>query len=301
MERTGIIILNWNTAEDTLNCLKSLNKQTTIDFAVYLVENGSDAKNLNLIRKYVSMNWKYKLQLTINKINLGFAEGNNCVMNKAMKHEFVFILNNDTVLEPDCIENLVLAIEKDQKMGAVNPKMNYLSDKLLIWSAGGNYNKLIGKAALRGNKASASEFNTPSKVNTLVGAAALIRSEALKKAGIFDRELFCYYEETDLFERIKRNGYYLWYEPKALLYHKVASSTGGGHSKTSIYYLVRNRGYFITNNIHGTVKLFALLSLFAETIMRILTNLLKGETDKSKSALSGYTDFLLGKKGKKAN
>ncbi|HNV01588.1 MAG TPA: glycosyltransferase family 2 protein [archaeon] len=272
MEKVGIIILNWNTSTDTIECLESLKEQTVEDFKVYLIDNGSKIEDITNLGKFLQKKkTNYKIELIKNRENLGFTGGNNVGLKKATKHNFVFLLNNDTILEKKCIENLLLSFNSNSKIGAINPKIYYYQNKNIIWAAGANYSKILCKASLKGfNQKDNGQFDNACELSQLVGAAVMIKSTTLKDTGFFDEDYFCYYEETDLFHRMKNKGYKLFYEPKSIVYHKVAMSSGGSKNPKTIYYLVRNRAIFIRKNIKGLIRINGQISIAVEITLRLI-------------------------------
>ena len=122
-----IIILNWNGIEDTLECGESLMKQSHPDFIVYLVDNGSDERNVRLLCEH--FNHHPKIRLIFNEKNLGFTRGNNAVLRSILTEKtppkYVALLNNDTAVEPDWLSQLVRCAEASGA-GMVSSKMvNY--------------------------------------------------------------------------------------------------------------------------------------------------------------------------------
>ncbi|MDD3159863.1 MAG: glycosyltransferase family 2 protein [Candidatus ainarchaeum sp.] len=293
MEKIGIIILNWNTSKDTIECLDSLKEQKFKDFKIYLVDNASKESEKKILKNYIKKESILKIKFIENKENLGFAGGNNSALKEAKKHEHVFLLNNDTTLDKNCLVELVKTINLEKNIGAVNPKIYYFDKKDTIWATGANFNNFLLKASLRGIKEKDNDqYNKEEKLDQLVGAAVLIKSEALKKSGFFDEKFFCYYEETDLFQRIKEKGFKLYYSPKSIVYHKVALSSGGIKNPKTVYYLVRNRGLFIVKNFKGLKKFIGISSLLIECSIRIIIYILKLSPKRINATLNGFIDFL---------
>jgi len=117
MPKVSIIILNWNQPEFTVNCVKSVLKQSYQDFEILLVDNGSEDNSLEIFRKEFGKNEKIRI-LETGK-NLGYAGGNNFGVKKA-RGEYVAILNNDTLVEENWLLELVTGLESDDKIGAVS-------------------------------------------------------------------------------------------------------------------------------------------------------------------------------------
>lgn len=219
--RVSIIILNWNGLKDTIECLESLKKITYQNYEVIVVDNASKGNDADILEE----RYKDYIRLIKNKENLGFTGGNNVAMKKVIgegKSDYILLLNNDTVVEPDFLTKLVEVGEKNKRAGAIGPDIRLYSDKNKVQIQ--KYEK----------------FHKISEVDTLSGACLLIKVEVLKKIGLFDEIYFCYGEDRDLCERIKKADYLNIYIPEeAKIYHKLESSTKDFPEK-KVYYMVRN-------------------------------------------------------------
>jgi GT2 family glycosyltransferase len=106
-----------------------------------------------------------------------------------------------------------------------------------------DWDNLIGKN-LGVDEVDHGQFDVRAETELATGCCFLIRSEVLENVGMFDERYFLYYEDADLSERIKRAGYKIIYEPRAVLWHKNAESSGGSGSDLQDYYITRNRLLF---------------------------------------------------------
>jgi hypothetical protein len=125
-----------------------------------------------------------------------------------------------------------------------------------------------------------------------------LRSKALSDVGMFDKDYFAYYEETKLCTQMRKGGWEVWYCPAAHAWHKVAASTGGGSSPTSVYYLVRNRAHFIADELPWLEKPFAYALWVLEVIVRKVLYIARGRSALARAVKEGALDALLGKRGK---
>jgi GT2 family glycosyltransferase len=123
--KVNIIILQYNNSVDTLDCLWSLKNTTYSNFDVVIVDNASREEEVEKIKDYIEEGIdKFDIHLIETGANLGYAGGNNIGMEYSFKNgaEYVFVLNNDTVVAPDFLDRL---LEKADEYGIVGPKMNY--------------------------------------------------------------------------------------------------------------------------------------------------------------------------------
>jgi GT2 family glycosyltransferase len=206
-----------------------------------------------------------KLILIKNEKNYGFAEGNNIALRYVLKNlnsEYILLLNNDTVVDINFLDELVKAAERDDKIGAVGPKIYYYYKKNLINFVGGNISlwrsevKIIGK-----NMVDAGQFNKIRDVSFIEGSCILIKNEVINRVGYLDTDYFCYYEDTDWCIRIKKSGYKLLCIPKARIWHKIATSTSL-LSPLRAYYWGRNSFLLLKKNASLSQYFFYLIYFF---------------------------------------
>ena len=135
---TAIIILNWNGADDTLACLKSL-ADADGDFVVYVVDNGSADDSVSRIQSWIDEHGEVDVRLVALDRNYGFAMGNNKGLEIAarMSPDSYLLLNNDTEVLPDFLVRLQEFSSRHPRYRVLTPKINYYYDKHKIWNCGG--------------------------------------------------------------------------------------------------------------------------------------------------------------------
>ena len=140
----GIVILNWNGYNDTIECIESILKSTYQDWKIYLVDNYSTDGSQDKLRTYILSNGlSHKISLILNNDNFGFAIGSNVGIKLAQKDrcDYVWLLNNDTTIEIDTISKLIDFMKTDSTLIAT-PLIAYYSDKNVIWNCGGKISRL---------------------------------------------------------------------------------------------------------------------------------------------------------------
>lgn len=262
----SIIILNWNRKKDTVECLHSLKNISLMgkkaEIELIVVDNASTDNSQHEIKKTlqdIKKSTGWNCELLENHKNLGFAAGNNVGIKHAINHgaDYMLILNNDTVAEKNFLKEMLLTIESDSKIGAVTPKIyfskgyefhkdKYKSNELgkVIWSAGGviDWNNVFGTN--RGvDEVDRGQYDHEYNCDFATGACVFLRSKAIKSAGDFDEKYFMYMEDVDLSWRLKKLGWKIRFSPKAIIWHKVAQSSGIGGDLND-YYISRNRLVF---------------------------------------------------------
>lgn len=255
----SIITVNYNQAQVTKELLDSLQKISYKHFEVIIVDNASKENPAEYIGEHTYPNVKFILS----KKNLGFAGGNNLGIKEA-KGDYLFFVNNDTEFTYDLIEQSLAPFSKDPTIGMVCPKVrDYTQPKLLQYAGYTPINPYTARNSTIGLfKEDNGQFDNPGPTAFPHGAAMMVKREVIEKVGMMPEEFFLYYEEFDWCEQIKRAGYKLYFEPKAVIYHKESVSVGK-RSTLKTYYMTRNRIYFMRRNTKKyQFMIFSLFLLF---------------------------------------
>jgi GT2 family glycosyltransferase len=214
----SIIILNWNSYQVTLDCLLSLRKMDYRNFEVVLVDNGSvDGSPEKLLASAP------EIRLIKNVTNLGFAGGCNVGMRDALRRgtDYLLLLNNDTIVAPDFLGQLVHVTESDEKIGAASPKILFFDRPDRLNYAGGEHRRwrlfprVFGLRQLDDGR-----YDTIREVSFLTGCAFLIKAEVVRKIGVLEEIYFHFYEDIEWSLRVLKAGYKTFYVPAAKIWHK---------------------------------------------------------------------------------
>ncbi len=251
MSTVSIIIVNWNGREHLDVCLRSVFAQTYEDFSVIFVDNGSSDDSVPFVEK----NFPKVKVICLHK-NTGFAEGNNIGITEAMQNsdsKYLVTLNNDTEVEKDWLRGLVSLAEQDESIGAISSKIKFFYERSKIDSAGDFLQPGTMKVITRGyGQEDVGQFEHTEECFSARAGAALYRREMLEdcktSGGYFDRHFFAYIEDTDLSIRARLRGWKIMYEPRAVVYHKVASTTKKMSYMFRRYHSGRNRIFSAIKN-----------------------------------------------------
>jgi hypothetical protein len=224
-----VIVLNYNGRKYLKDCLSSLASQTYANCGVIVCDNASTDNSI----KYIKRNFPSTIIIR-NKKNLGFAKGNNVAIKFALKEgaDYVFLLNNDTILEKDLIERLIKVAMTDNKIGIVGPKILDIRNPSLVHEVGMTCDIFGFPIAIRQQE---SGKQTISEVFYVSGCAMLIKQEVLNKVGLFDEEYFMFAEDLDLCWRAQLTGYLVFVDRAARVYHASGGSITGGIIKERSY------------------------------------------------------------------
>ncbi|MDD9948909.1 MAG: glycosyltransferase family 2 protein [candidate division Zixibacteria bacterium] len=254
-----IVILNWNREADTLECLDSLARMDYPSFAIVVVDNGSTDGSPEAIER-----WGHEhLPLTLirNGENLGFVRGSNQGMRHALSTdtEYVFLLNNDTVVEPDALSLLVATAERSVDTGMAGPKIYQYGKDNVLDSAGTRDIPWLAQGFLIGHgEEDHGQYDYPGDLPYVTGTALLVKRAVLEKVGLMDEDYFCYFDDFDWGLKARRAGFKLLLEPRAVVHHK-GSQTAGFNSPFYVHHMVRSRILFARKNVPFLPFLFAFL------------------------------------------
>jgi len=232
----SVIVLNYNAGKLLLNCIESVKKSTYKHLEIIVVDNISTDKSQETCKE------KYPdIKLIQNNENFGYCEGNNIGIREA-KGDYIIILNPDTIVESNWIEELISAYNKFGE-GLYQPKHLSLNEKTVYMSAGNMLNIFgFGYAREKGNK-DENQFNKIEEISYASGTCLFTSSNVLKKVGLFDPFIFLYHDDLDLGWRASQLGIKSYYVPTSIIYHAESYSLKWNAEK--FYWLERNRKYCI--------------------------------------------------------
>jgi hypothetical protein len=287
----AIILINWNGLEFTRACLSSLEKVDFPDFQVILVDNDSKKPEGQVLKKEFP-----KLVLLENEQNLGFAGGNNVGIRKALEMGFshIMLLNNDTLVEPDFLGKMMLAFSKNPKLGLLQPMICFLDEPEKIWSAGGKFISLLGRAKTLGDRKTLKNYQPFSKkLDWATGCCMLFTREAILQSGLLNEQYFAYFEDVEWSLRIRNQGFEIGLVPEAKIYHEAGGSSKKSHSEGTLsarvfYYHVRNQFFLLRSQKAGLGFLYHL----GRFKLWIFYFLLRGRFRKLKAVAKGIKDGL---------
>ena len=251
--RVGIALLNWNQYADTAQCLASLRESIFRPAVILVFDNGSEDGSAERLKTDFP-----EIKLVLGDKNFGFSEGNNraakILLDAGM--DYVWVLNNDTKVEPDCLGRLVRVLEDDHSIGAASAKIWFMDESRPICYAGGTFNRWTFNTEFRGlRERDVGQYDDAKDTEILSGCCMLIRAEVLRKIGLFNRAFFAYAEDIDWSVRARVAGVRQRYEPRAVLWHKMYGASvrkpSQGIPKSSPhteFLLARNR--FILVRLH---------------------------------------------------
>ncbi len=240
--RIDIVIPNWNGKDLLRACLESLKQQVFTDFTVIIVDNGSRDGSLEMLENNYP-----EVQVISWAENRGFSVAVNAGI-RASTASLVFLLNNDTELHKNCLQELAeAAVEQNDADFFAAKMVNYYDHKMLDGA---------GDAFLRGGvgyrlgtmEKDSALYSVPGPVFGACAGAALYRKSMLQETGCFDEDFFAYLEDVDLNLRANSRGKICWYVPEAKVYHVGSASTGSKINAFTVSLSTRNNFYILLKN-----------------------------------------------------
>jgi len=295
--KVAIVVLHYLEKDLTIQCLESIEKLRVSNLKLQtIIVNNNFKENLDDLEKSFG-----DFVFLKTKKNLGFTGGNNLGIKRALKNgaDFVFFLNNDTILDKNCLVYLIKQACLIKKSAIFGPKIYFApgreyhkgkykpSDQgKVIWYAGGTIDWKNVLASHRGvDEVDKGQYDQTEETDFVSGCAMLVKKEVFEKIGLLDDKYFLYLEDNDFCQRAKKAGFKVIFTPKAKVWHVNAGSSKVGGTLHD-YYLTRNRLIFGMKYANRQTK----IALLRESLKLLVS----GRPWQKK----GIRDFFLRKSGK---
>ncbi len=307
-DKISIIIVNWNTKNETKQAINSIYNNCTLKFEIIVIDNNSQDNSFNYLKKHFP-----KLRLIQNPKNYGYAKANNQGV-KIAHNKLILILNPDTQIQKNTIEELLFFFKNNQNIGAVvplllntNKSIQYFYHRKLP-----TINNLF--ASLIYNYTPYKNFSTSKKLFLLdldfkkitrieqaAGVCILTSKSTIKKiGGLFDNNLPIFLNDVDFSKRLKNKKFSIFLIPKSKIIHTKSSSTGKLEPYTlrqesllsHIYYFKKNHNFIIYIAIKAVITIFLSL-LIILTIFKITNTYLKTPIKNRKESIKKQLDNLI--------
>lgn len=287
-QKICIVLVNYNGADDTIDCVRSINGQDYVDSEVIVVDNDSQDNSVRRIREACP-----DVSLLTQEANLGFPGGNNVGIETALKKDadYVFLLNNDTILkDEDTLTSLVETMETHPNIGILSPAILEYPEGTPWFLRG----KLTDSGWRHSRQYSNLSDDTLIDSDWITGCAMCVRSTVFQNIGLLDESFFLIGSDIDFSMRARRKGYDLCVDPSIEIYHKVSSSIGKfGYS----YYTSRNKLRLIRE--YDQFSWTAIVSYLWWVTKAVGERVLHGQFNEGVQVLNGVKDGILGVTGKK--
>ncbi len=268
-----ILLLNWNNWQDTNKCLASLQLLEYASCDVIVLDNGSKDRSVERIRACFPA-----VEILQLGENLGFARANNVGIRVALERgaDYIWLLNNDTTVDPQALQAMVNRAERNPNIGAVGSAIYYAEDRSRLQAWGGGYiNFWLGRSR------HFLDAVPDEEIEFLTGASLLLRRSTLESTGLLDDCFFLYWEDADYCFRIRRAGWKLAVAGNSKVWHKETSTIGRKSEKLDTEFNCSAVRFFHKN---GAVPFF---SVWVGVTLRLAKRVLAGDWKRAKAVWSG--------------
>lgn len=233
------IILNYNSSKETVELFELLNSLAISGLEILVIDNSSRKPDIQNLKNEIP-----EENLILNKINIGYALGNNVGIEVAMENgaKFIWLLNPDIRPRKEALNHLIQTLQRDRSLAAVGPRILHRHKKNRIFSDGEVIN--LDRACSTFHK----NFNLLEKqvpasvdydIDYVDGSSILLKAKAIESLGPLPEEYFLYFEETDWCFRARKNGWKLAVNSHAVVYNLTSKKSSLFH-----FYMMRNRLIF---------------------------------------------------------
>lgn len=291
----SIILVNWNGLDVTLECVRSCLALDYPRFGIVIIDNGSVDGSVAAIRDTFAE--EPRVHLIEAGMNLGFAEGNNLGMRYASEAGagFIWLLNNDTEVDPRALTALIDAAETHPDAGMFGSKIFLFDQPETIWFAGAGIDPIDGHSFHIGEgEVDTGQYDEIRQTEYITGCSVLARSAVADQIGGMSDDFFLYWEEVDWCARAVEAGWKLLYVPESRVWHKVSSSFSGNH-QLQLRYEMRNRLLFHKRHRRERVG-----RVLRRGIARVLYYAVRGRLREVRGIVRGIGDYLVGRFGRNA-
>jgi len=296
-----ISILNWNNALITIRCIESLRICGYLDnndILIHVIDNASMEKDFYILNAYLN---DKKVSFHVNSFNNGFAAGHNQILRLACDAniEFVWLLNNDTIVQPNTLEKMLHVMANDDRCGASSPFIAY-EDTQHVYFLGA----LQNWRSLSSYWLNAFDYENPDASHIeniwLLGTAILVRTRAIVDVGLLDESLFAYCEDDDFGERLRLKQWRSRIVSDAVVLHGPESLANKRRPAYFYYLTARNHTVFYLKYTPRHYRRLLRFRLIAKSVHRSHLLCQAGEKDLAHAVLVGLQDGLTGIMGEPA-
>lgn len=295
--KIGVVLLNWNTPDLTIDCLHSLARSTVTPWKILVVDNASRGDDADQIEAAFP-----DVHLIRNAENTGFVGGNNQGIEVLLNAgaDAIWVLNNDTEVAPDCLEHLLACLGGDdgaEGVGVATHRMLYDDPPDRLWFAGGRISWSFSSSHEGFNKTEGVFHDPERDIDFATACSILVRRRVFEQIGGFHPAFFAFAEDLEWCVRLRKAGIRIRYTPAARLWHKVSSSykkntltSGGTVSAFSHYVSARNRWFVLRLHAPGWRGILPRLRYFAMHAYLLLGLTIRRRKEKIRMLIKGFRE-----------
>jgi GT2 family glycosyltransferase len=277
VSKITIVIVNWNGGKFLYRLFRSL--ESAVQNSIIVIDNASSDSSMEILARYPNV------QTIRNNQNVGFGAAANQGI-ALSKTPFVLLLNVDTELLPGAIETLAEFLIENPKAAVVAPQLVFPGGKFQpsvrsfpTISGLFLYLSYLDRVIPSSYRLGSELHHITREVDQPMGAALMMRRDALNEVGGFDQRFFLYMEDVDLCERIKKKGWKIFYLPTAKMIHFAGGSSEQNWEKSQFYFIQSLIRYF--QKRPGSSMMIVKFSLCIAFLIRALVSVFSGEAERS--------------------
>ena len=286
-------VLHWESPHQAIRAVRSLQSSRGLSLDVVVVDNASDDQSYRFLTAKLE-----GITVIRSSANRGYAGGMNIALNLAESKgsQFVLLVTQDVVAAPDMVCSLLRAMELEPLAAVAGPIVLSLQERDKVLSAGG----YTDAARVEVGHFRAPLKPEPYEVDWVDGCCMMLRTEAIRDTGGFDELFFMYYEENDLCQRVRRQGWKVIVQPSAHAWHEAEPAP---RSPRYHYYMARNAYLFWCKNfglsfwVVARKHMYSLAKQYAAALGSLVvpeTRVRLGVRTRFTSAFRATKGFLLG-------
>lgn len=300
MSKVLVSILNWNGSSSTIRCVHSIQEGLKVGSAhevhIRLIDNGSRADEVRALQDAALE----RVDIVYNPVNIGFTGGQNDNIRYALDNgfDFVWMLNNDTLVPPGTIDRVLECFAEDDQCGAVSPLIVRMNDVDQVDFCGAVHDWSLIDTFRSASLADAPAFLERHRDHVwAVGTALMLRTETIRDIGPLDERLFAYYDDDDLGARMIAAGWRTRIALSASVEHACFEGDMYRRAPYFFYLMTRNALLFALTHTPRPYRRFLHLRFIDRSLFMAEKLLKQGQKEKADACLLGLADGLAGRGG----
>lgn len=299
--RVLISVLNWNCTDETVACVRSLaalDNSGKHQLEVVVIDNGSRPDEWRKLQDGLRDSAALLIR---NEANLGFAGGHNLALQRALdtNADYAWLVNSDALVKPDALDKVLAVIDADPRCGAASPLILARDDESVIDFCGARHDwaAMASVSSTSVEETRRMEATHPREM-WLMGAALMLRVQALREVGLLNDSYFAYYEDNDICARLSARGWLCRMAFDAVVLHEHPRLRMSDKGAYYFYLMARNSFKFWYQHTPAPYRRLIRLKLVDRALL--VANRLRnaGYDDKSAACMLGVYDGQVGKSGK---
>jgi GT2 family glycosyltransferase len=293
--KVTVVIVHFKGLSNLIDCIVSLNKVSYENFDIQVIQNSAKDAVLSDRLRHAD---KHICKVIQAGQNLGFAAANNIGIREGAdsNSDYVLLLNDDTLVAPDFLTELVEVAEMHEDVAMLGPQICYFDEPQKIWFDGATFEKETCQVVTRGSGQTDRPLNESTLLESdyICGCCLLVRTNMLDQIGLLDERFFLYWEDVDWGLRMMKAKRRNAIVPSAYIWHKISASTGGPDSPLKAYH--KTRSHLLFSRLHAPGTHARLIEKYGRDILWLLVKSAAcHRIVKARAYFAAIVDYYLGR------